>query len=79
MSDKIIAFAAWHPVKGFDEHHYEGPIAFADLDDDGVIAVVADLNDLDGTTPATGWRAVKVDIVRAVEVSTRSVDGEPQS
>lgn len=60
--DTITAFAAWHPVKGFDEHHYEGPIAFADLDDEGgVIEVVKDLNQTEGTTE---WRAVKVEIKR---------------
>ena len=41
LHDRIVAYAAWHPTKGFDEHHYEGPIAFADLEDDGgVIEVV---------------------------------------
>jgi hypothetical protein len=65
MADKIIAYAAWHPSKGFDEHAYEGPVAYADLEDeDGVIDQVKDLNDLDGTTTANGWRAVKVEIKR---------------
>lgn len=65
MSDRAIAFAAWHPTKGFDEHHYEGPIAFADIADEyGVKEIVDDLNDLDGTTPKNGWRVVKVEIKR---------------
>ncbi len=61
-NDRIVAYAAWHPTKGFDEHHYEGPIAFADLEEEGgVIEVVKDLNDTEGTNE---WRAVKVEIRR---------------
>jgi hypothetical protein len=62
MKDIIIAYAAWHPTKGFDEYHYEGPIAFADLEEeDGIIEVVKDLNESEGTNE---WRAVKVEIRR---------------
>lgn len=65
MGDKIFAYAAWHPSKGFDDHHYEGPVAYADLDREyGVLSDVDDLNDLDGTTTSNGWRAVKVEIRR---------------
>lgn len=59
-TDVVIAYAAWHPTKGFDAYHYEGPIAFADLEEeDGVIDIVKDLNDVDGSNE---WRAVKVEI-----------------
>jgi hypothetical protein len=54
MKDRIIAWASWHPTKGFDEHAYEGPVAYADHD-------VA-LNETDGTNSRDGWRMVKVEI-----------------
>lgn len=74
MAEKITGFAAWHPTKGFDDHAYEGPVAFADLDGDGgVLDTVEDLNDLDGTHTKNGWRVVKVEIhkVSDVTVATR--------
>ena len=64
-TNSVKAWAAWHPEKGFDEHHYEGPIAFADMDDEyGVLSIVKDLNELDGTNSVNGWRAVPVEIRR---------------
>lgn len=61
--ETFSAWAAWHPTKGFDKHHYEGAFAFADLCDE-LTAVVADLNDQDGTNPSNGWRAVRVSIAK---------------
>lgn len=62
-----IGWAAWHPRHGFHmPRHYEGPIAFADLD--GAVELVAELNiladDYDRTTNRNGWRAVKVAFVK---------------
>lgn len=59
------AWAAWHPKHGFnDPHEYEGPIAFVDLD--SVVRRVRYLNEEAGTNNRTGWRAVKVDLVKVV-------------
>jgi len=67
MSDKMIGYAAWHPTKGFDEHAYEGSIVYADLEGDGgILDIVKDLNDIDGTNVVNGWRAVKVEITRVI-------------
>jgi hypothetical protein len=54
-------YAKWHPEKGFDKHHYEGPCVFADLDD-ALIADVLDSNETDGTDNRTGWRATPVKV-----------------
>jgi len=62
MSETITGFAAWHPIKGFDENQNKGPVAFADWDVGGVVEIVDDLNDVDGSTTTNGWRAVKVEI-----------------
>jgi hypothetical protein len=63
MSDKPIGWAAWHPRHGFEvPHEYEGPVAYADLDP--VVRKVRDLNRDDRTTNRTGWRAVKVALVK---------------
>lgn len=56
------AWAPWHPAKGFDKHHYEGPFAYADLCKP-LRNNVADLNDLDGTTSKNGWRGVPVAVM----------------
>lgn len=63
MPDTIKAWAAWHPTKGFDAYHYEGAIAFADIDE-ALLEDVADLNETDGTDQLTGWRVVQVEIRR---------------
>lgn len=58
-----IGWAAWHPRHGFDvPGYYEGPLAFADLDP--VARLVRDLNRDDKTTNRTGWRAVKIALVK---------------
>lgn len=63
MNEKPIAWAAWHPKHGFEAPFmYEGAIAFADID--GAVEQVKMLNAEDGTNSRTGWRAVKVDLVR---------------
>ena len=63
MSDKPIGWAAWHPRHGFEiPREYEGPVAYADLDP--VVRKVRDLNRDDRTTNRTGWRAVKVALVK---------------
>ena len=63
MSDKPIGWAAWHPRHGFEApREYEGAIAYADLDP--VVAKVRGLNRDNGTTNRTGWRAVKVALVK---------------
>jgi hypothetical protein len=63
MSDKPIGWAAWHPRHGFEvPREYEGAIAFADLD--AAVAKVRDLNRDDSTNNRTGWRAVKVALVK---------------
>jgi hypothetical protein len=65
MSDKPIGWAAWHPRYGFEvPREYEGAIAFADLD--SVVAKVRDLNRDDRTNNRTGWRAVKVALVKVL-------------
>jgi hypothetical protein len=61
MKDRIIAWASWHPTKGFDEHAYEGPVAYADHDV-GLLDDIKDLNETDGTNSRDGWRMVKVEI-----------------
>ena len=61
MNDKIIGWAVWHPVKGFDEFAYEGPVVYADLDDD-LLEEIDDMNESDGTDRTTGWRIVKVEV-----------------
>jgi hypothetical protein len=59
MNTSRTAWAAWHPVKGFDEHVYEGPVAFAGLHS-SLRADVRELNERDGTNNRNGWRAVRV-------------------
>lgn len=60
---KATGWAAWHPKHGLEvPHQYEGAIAYADLD--GVVPLVRALNRDDRTTNRTGWRAVKVEIVK---------------
>jgi hypothetical protein len=60
---KSIGWAAWHPTHGFEvPREYEGAIAFADLDP--VVRKVRDLNRDDRTTNRTGWRAVKVALLK---------------
>ncbi len=56
-------WAAWHPKHGFvDAYDFEGPIAFVDLD--SVVERVKILNRDAGETNRTGWRAVKVTLVK---------------
>ncbi|MES2030893.1 MAG: hypothetical protein V4477_17060 [Pseudomonadota bacterium] len=62
MKNAFRAWAAWHPTKGFDKHHYEGAFAYADLCR-GATSLAYDLNTLDGTTNRNGWRVVPVNIV----------------
>lgn len=62
MKSSFRAWAPWHPTKGFDQHHYEGPFAYADLCK-SLTLDVADLNDMDRSTPKTGWRGVPVTIM----------------
>jgi hypothetical protein len=61
MIEKITGWAAWHHVKGFDGHHYEGPVVYADLDD-ALLADIADLNDSEPYGKRAGWHAVKVEV-----------------
>jgi hypothetical protein len=58
-------YSAWHPEKGFDVHHYEGPIVYADLDE-ALLTDVQEKNEEDGTNNRNGWRAtsVKVEVFR---------------
>lgn len=65
MSDTIKAYAAWHPTKGFDEYHYEGPIAFADHDRT-LLDDIKELNETDRTNNRNGWRIVEVEMRRIV-------------
>jgi hypothetical protein len=60
--EQPIFWAAWHPRHGFEVPHYEGSITYADLD--GAARLVHELNAEDGTTNRTGWRAVKVRLVK---------------
>ncbi|MGY4288856.1 hypothetical protein ACVWXO_008076 [Bradyrhizobium sp. LM2.7] len=61
----MIVWAPWHPRHGYDiPHFFEGPIAFANLDPQ-LARIVRELNEDDGTTNRTGWRAVKTVLVRA--------------
>lgn len=63
MSRQFLAWAAWHTKRGFaDPYTYEGAVAWADLD--GAVERVNILNREDGTNNRTGWRAVKVELVR---------------
>lgn len=60
----MTLWAAWHPKHEFIvPHQYEGAVAFADLD--SVVAIVKELNADGGTNNRNGWRAVKVELVRA--------------
>ncbi len=64
MSESDEFWAAWHPTHGFSEPYgYEGAVVFADID--SAIRRVKGLNEDDGTNNRNGWRAVKVQIVRA--------------
>jgi len=65
MAEKITGWAAWHPSKGFDDYAYEGPVVYADLDDD-LIEEIDNMNGDEGTNKTDGWRIVKVE-VRKVE------------
>lgn len=64
MSDaKAMGWAAWHPQYGFKvPRWYSGAIAYDDLD--GVVPLVRELNHIDRTTNRTGWRAVRIEIVK---------------
>jgi hypothetical protein len=63
MAEQPIGWAAWHPEQGFQvPNAYEGPIAFADLDP--VVRLVRILNADARTNNRTGWRAVKVALVK---------------
>lgn len=61
MTYSIKGWAAWHPEKGFDEYHYEGPIAFADHDRT-LLDDIKELNEADRTNARKGWRMVQVEI-----------------
>jgi hypothetical protein len=63
MTEIIKGWAAWHPTKGFDEYHYEGPIAFADHDQT-LLDDIKELNENDRTNTRKGWRMVQVEIKR---------------
>jgi hypothetical protein len=61
---KSIGWAVWHPKYGFEVPcEYEGAIAYADLGED-IVSKVRSLNKEAGTTNRTGWRAVKVALVK---------------
>ena len=60
--ERATAWAAWHPKHGFSVPYYEGAIVFADLDE--VARRVRALNAEDRTNNRTGWRAVKVELVK---------------
>lgn len=63
MIEPTIVWAAWHPKHGFSvPHRYEGAVAWADLD--SVVREVRTLNEDDRTNSRTGWRAVKVELVK---------------
>lgn len=56
-------WAAWHPQHGFDVPFlFEGAATFVDLD--AAAWHVRLLNAKAGTNNRTGWRAVKVQLVR---------------
>lgn len=63
MAEKLTAWAAWHPTKGFDDYHYEGPVAFMDHDRT-LLDDIKELNEEDGTNNRNGWRMVKVEITK---------------
>jgi hypothetical protein len=60
--EQPVFWAAWHPRHGFEVPYYEGSITYADLD--GAARLVSELNAEDGTNNRTGWRAVKVRLVK---------------
>lgn len=60
MKDVIVAWAPWHPEKGFDEYTYEGAVAYGDLCDN----LLFDVKDLNEDDPQKRWKAVKVEIRR---------------
>jgi hypothetical protein len=61
--EQPVIWAAWHPRHGFDVPlFFSSSVAFADLDD--AAALVSELNAEAGTNNRTGWRAVKVRIVK---------------
>lgn len=60
-----IGWACWHPRHGFAiPDHYEGAIAWADLDP--AVREVRALNAEAGTDNRNGWRAVKVGLVKLI-------------
>ncbi len=65
MTETIKGYAAWHPTKGFDGYHYEGPVAFADHDRT-LLDDIKELNEGDRTNNRNGWRIVEVEIRRIV-------------
>jgi hypothetical protein len=60
--DRTTAWAAWHPKHGFCVPYHEGPIVSADLDE--VARPVRSLNADDRTNNRSGWRAVKVELIK---------------
>lgn len=56
--EAMNGWAAWHPKHGFTR----GAMAYSHLDE--VVEHVKDLNEDEGTTNRTGWRAVKVRVER---------------
>jgi hypothetical protein len=64
MPDKPIGWAAWHPLHSFEvPQQHDGPIAYANLSV-RLATEIRTLNGDDGTTNRTGWRAVKVALVK---------------
>lgn len=68
MTETTKGYAAWHPEKGFDEYHYEGPIVFADHDRT-LLDDIKELNENDRTNNRKGWRIVEVEVRRIVPLA----------
>lgn len=59
--EKLIGWAMWHPVIGFDYFAEEGPLVYAGLHED-LVREVKIRNQDEGTSNLNGWRVVKVEV-----------------
>lgn len=63
-AERSTGWAPWHPKHGFEvPHRYEGAIAYADLSAP-LVYQIRELNQEAGTSNRTGWRAVRVELVK---------------
>jgi hypothetical protein len=60
--ERATAWAAWHPKHGFNVPYYPGAIVSGDLDE--VARHVRSFNAEGRTNNRTGWRAIKVELVK---------------